>query len=193
MDLPEELANRPPRKGGQQPTSTLTLDAYLRLRGELDELKISGRATIAERLKAAREHGDIRENAEYDAAKNEQALMESRIRNLERMLRDPEIVEGPAESEVVAAGMLVTLRPLEEDEPEDETYLLAESAEERAVGRPDDHDHVAARQGAPGGQPRGPDRVRGAGRDLPLPGRRVRAPDLRRRSCEPGAAPAGRR
>ena len=104
MDLPEELANRPPRKGGQVPTSTLTLDAYLRLRGELDELTTSGRVAIAERLKSAREHGDIRENAEYDAAKNEQALMESRIRNLERMLRDPEIVEGPAESEVVASG-----------------------------------------------------------------------------------------
>ena len=134
MELPEELANRPARKGGQQPTSTLTLDAYLRLRAELDELKGAGRVTIAERLKAAREHGDIRENAEYDAAKNEQALMESRIRTLERMLRDPEIVEHPPESDVVGSGMLVTLRPVEEDEPQDETYLLAESAEERAPG-----------------------------------------------------------
>lgn len=134
MELPEELANRPARKSGQQPTSTLTLDAYVRLRGELDELKVSGRAHIAERLKAAREHGDIRENAEYDAAKNEQALMESRIRNIERMLRDPDIIEGPANSDVVASGMLVTLRPLEDDEPEDEVYLLAESAEERAAG-----------------------------------------------------------
>jgi len=134
MQLPEELANRPARKAGQQPTATLTLDAYQRLRGELEELATEGRRHIAERLKAAREHGDIRENAEYDAAKNEQALMESRIRNLERMLRDPDIVEGPAESEVVASGMLVTLRPLEDDEPEDETYLLAESAEERAPG-----------------------------------------------------------
>lgn len=134
MDLPEELANRPARKSGQQPTSTLTLDAYLRLRGELDELKSGGRGHIAERLKAAREHGDIRENAEYDAAKNEQALMESRIRNLERMLRDPDIIETPPASDVVTSGMLVTLRPLDEDDPEDETYLLAEHAEERAPG-----------------------------------------------------------
>jgi transcription elongation factor GreA len=134
MTLPEELANRPDRKPGQQPTATLTLDAYQRLRVELDELKTAGRAHIAERLKAAREHGDIRENAEYDAAKNEQALMESRIRTIERMLRDPEIVEHPPESDVVGSGMLVTLRPVEEDEPEDETYLLAESAEERAPG-----------------------------------------------------------
>jgi transcription elongation factor GreA len=134
MELPEELANRPPRKPGHEATATITLDAYLRLRAELDELKSEGRAHIADRLKAAREHGDIRENAEYDAAKNEQGLMESRIRNLERMLRDPDIVEAPSESGVVAAGMLVTLRPLGEDEPEDETYLLAESAEERAPG-----------------------------------------------------------
>ena len=134
MGLPEELANRPPRKPGHAPTATLTLDAYQRLKTELAGLTTEGRTHIAERLKAAREHGDIRENAEYDATKNEQALMESRIRNLERMLRDPEIVETPPESEVVAAGMLVTLRPLDDDEPEDEAYLLAESAEERAPG-----------------------------------------------------------
>lgn len=132
MELPEELATRPPRKLGQEPTATLTLDAYERLKAELDDLKSDGRTQIAERLKAAREHGDIRENAEYDAAKNEQALMESRIRNLERMLRDPQIVQAPPNSELVAAGMFVTLRPIEDDEPEDETYLLAESAEERA-------------------------------------------------------------
>jgi transcription elongation factor GreA len=134
MELPEELASRPPRKPGTEPSATLTLDAYLRLRTELDELTSTGRSHIAERLRAAREHGDIRENAEYDAAKNEQALMESRIRTLERMLRDPEIVEAPPPSEVVTPGMLVTLRPLDEDEPEEETYLLAESAEERANG-----------------------------------------------------------
>lgn len=133
-ELPEELRNRPPRTAGHSPTATLTLEAYLRLREELRSLETDGRDRISERLKAAREHGDIRENAEYDAAKNEQALMESRIRTLERMLRDPEIVEAPSASEVVAPGMLVTLRPLEEDQPEDETYLLAESAEERANG-----------------------------------------------------------
>jgi transcription elongation factor GreA len=134
MELPPELANRPPRPPGHQPTATLTLDAYLRLKAELEELKTSGRAHIAERLKAAREHGDIRENAEYDAAKNEQALMEARIRNLERMLRDPEIIEAPPPSDVIAPGMLVRVRPLDVDEPEDETYLLAEHAEERVPG-----------------------------------------------------------
>jgi transcription elongation factor GreA len=134
MDLPEELAGRPPRKPGVEPTATLTLDAYVRLKAELEELRTGGRAHIADRLKAAREHGDIRENAEYDAAKNEQGLMESRIRNLERMLRDPEIMEAPTVSEVATAGIVVTLHPLEDDDPEDERYLLAESAEERLPG-----------------------------------------------------------
>jgi transcription elongation factor GreA len=134
MELPEELASRPPRQRGQEPTASLTLDAYVRLRAELDQLKSEGRTHIAERLKIAREFGDLRENAEYDAAKNEQALMESRIRNLERMLRDPEIIEAPVDADAVGPGMLVTVRPLDEDEPEDETYLLADSAEERARG-----------------------------------------------------------
>jgi transcription elongation factor GreA len=132
-ELPEELRNRPPRPAGQAPTATLTLDAYLRLKGELDELTGVGREQISERIKVAREFGDIRENAEYDAAKNEQGLMESRIRKIQAMLRDPEIVEAPENAEAVGPGMLVTVRPLD-DEDDDETYLLAEHAEEKAPG-----------------------------------------------------------
>src|SRR5919205_1108560 len=89
MDLPEELRNRPARKPGQHPTAMLTLDAYERLKTELDELKSSGREHIADRLRVAREHGDIRENAEYDAAKNEQGLMEARIRQLASCFATP--------------------------------------------------------------------------------------------------------
>src|SRR5213592_1636394 len=133
-DLPEELRNRAPRPAGQQPSASLTLDAYLRLRAELDELTTTGRETIAERIKAAREHGDIRENAEYDAAKNEQGLMEARIRSISEMLRDPEIVEAPVRADEVGPGMLVTLTPLDDDDDEDETYLLAEHPEEKASG-----------------------------------------------------------
>ena len=50
------------------------------------------------------------------------------------MLRDPDIVEAPAHADAVCPGMIVTVRPLDDDEPEDETYLLAEHAEERAPG-----------------------------------------------------------
>src|SRR5207237_9915156 len=133
-ELPPELAARPERRPGQQATATLTIEAYTRLKAELDELKSDGREKIAERLLHARELGDISENAEYDAAKNEQGMMESRIRKLEQMLRDPDIVEAPAASDSVIAGMLVTLLPLDEDDPQKETYLLADSGEERAEG-----------------------------------------------------------
>jgi transcription elongation factor GreA len=122
------------RNRGDEPTAVLTRDAYERLRAELHGLKTSGRVQVADRLQHARELGDIRENAEYDAAKNDQALMEARIRDLERMLKDPDIVEQPAESDAAGPGVLVTVRPLDDDEEEDETYLLAVSKEERAEG-----------------------------------------------------------
>ena len=134
MELPPELAARPPRKPGQEPSAVLTIDAYNRLKSEVDDLKSTGRTRMAERLLHARELGDISENAEYDAAKDEQGLMEARIRKLEAMLRDPEIVEAPASSDSVIAGMVVTLLPLDEDDAEVETYLLADSGEERADG-----------------------------------------------------------
>jgi transcription elongation factor GreA len=131
-ELPEELKTRPERKAGQEPTASLTLEAYTRLKTELEELVTNGRERIAERLKVAREHGDIRENAEYDAAKDAQGLMESQIRRLQEALRDPEIVEAPTAADAIMPHMLVTVRSLDEDE--EETYLLAEHGEERAPG-----------------------------------------------------------
>jgi transcription elongation factor GreA len=124
---------RPERRAGQEPSARLTLDAYIRLHKELEALETTGRTHIAERLLVAREFGDISENAEYDSAKNEQGLMEARIRELQRKLNDPEIVEA-AGGDTAEPGMLVTVRPTDEDGAEDETYLLAHSAEERADG-----------------------------------------------------------
>jgi transcription elongation factor GreA len=120
------------RNPGDEPTSVLTRNAFERLRSELERLKTEERQRIAERLQRAREHGDIRENAEYDAAKNDQGLMEARIRQLEGLLKDPDIVEGPAAADQAGPGVLVTVRP-DEDE-EEETYLLAASKEERLEG-----------------------------------------------------------
>jgi transcription elongation factor GreA len=127
-EVPEELRNRQPRPTGQQPTANLTVEAYLRLKAEVEELELDGRQRVAERLLAARELGDLKENGEYEG------LMESKIRKIRAMLRDPEIVEAPLHADEVGPGMLVTIRPLDEDDPDDETYLLAEHAEERAKG-----------------------------------------------------------
>jgi transcription elongation factor GreA len=120
------------RNPGDQPTATLTRDAYERLRAELEALKTEGRQRVADRLQRAREHGDIRENAEFDAAKDNQGLMEARIRELEALLKDPDVVDAPTVADRAGPGVLVTVRVADDDD--EETYLLAASKEERLDG-----------------------------------------------------------
>lgn len=103
----------------------LSEQAHRRLRTELEELKTDGRQRMAKILEEARSHGDIRENAEYDAAKNEQARMEARIRQLEELLRDVRVGEPPR-TDTVAPGVLVTI----EVDGDEETYLVG-SREDR--------------------------------------------------------------
>jgi transcription elongation factor GreA len=123
------------RNPGDEPTARLTKGAHDRLRSELDRLKTEGREEMATRLLRAREHGDIRENAEYDAAKDAQGLMEARIRELEHLLKDPDIVEGSIAAGQAIPGVLVTVQLDGPDEgDEEETYLLAASKEERIDG-----------------------------------------------------------
>jgi transcription elongation factor GreA len=112
----------------------MTAGGYAALEDELKKRQSVERPRIIEHIAEARSHGDLSENAEYHAAKEEQGLMESRIRKIKEMLRDPEIVEAPAKGDAAGPGMLVTVRPLDEADPDDETYLLAEHAEERAPG-----------------------------------------------------------
>jgi len=91
------------------PDVHLSADARRRLEEELAERSNPRRKEISAWIERAREHGDIRENADYDAAKNEQGLNEARIRQLEEMLRHAQIVEGPA-GDVVAPGTVVEIR-----------------------------------------------------------------------------------
>ena len=105
--------------------SHLSPDAHDRLQAELEHRSGPHRLEISERIERAREMGDIKENADYDAAKNEQGLNEARIRQLEQMLRDVVIVEG-SDAETVSPGTIVTIL-IEGDE---EKYLIG-SIEER--------------------------------------------------------------
>ena len=72
----------------------LTPEGYERLKQEIEELSTVKRREVAERIKEAREFGDIAENAEYDDAKNEQALLEQRIAQLEERLRRATVIDG---------------------------------------------------------------------------------------------------
>ena len=111
-------------------TTKLSPPTYERLKAELDDLKTRGRVEIARSIEAARALGDLSENGDYHAAKDAQGKMEARIRQLEAMLRDAEVVEaGPAEE--VAAGVTVHLRYAGDDEVE--RYLVG-SIEERHSG-----------------------------------------------------------
>lgn len=86
----------------------LTQATYDRLKAELDELSTSGREHIAERIQEAREDGDLKENAGYHAAKDEQGKIEARIRELEQMLKNAQVGEAPEASGVVVEGTVVS-------------------------------------------------------------------------------------
>jgi transcription elongation factor GreA len=102
--------------------------AHQRLREELDWRSGERRREISTWIERAREHGDIRENADYDAAKNEQGHNEARIRQLDAILKEAEIVEGGTTSDVAGPGTIVEVRWLGDD---DTTNYLIGSIEER--------------------------------------------------------------
>jgi transcription elongation factor GreA len=105
----------------------LSAEARQRLEDELDWRSGHRRKEISAWLERAREHGDIRENADYDAAKNDQGHNEARIRQLQDMLRRAVVVEGTA-GDVVEPGTVVEVR-MEGDD--DTTSYLVGSIEER--------------------------------------------------------------
>ncbi len=108
--------------------SHLSPQALGRLRGELEQRAGPDRRQLSERIERAREHGDIRENADYDAAKNDQGLNEARIRHIEQILAHAVVVESGAGAGVVAAGTVVEI--MIEGDDEASVYLVG-SIEER--------------------------------------------------------------
>jgi transcription elongation factor GreA len=91
--------------------SIVTAEGYEKLKSEIEDLAGRGRREIAERIKEARDFGDISENAEYDAAKNDQAMLEGRIAQLEERVRNAVIVdEAHLDTETVSVGTTVHLK-----------------------------------------------------------------------------------
>lgn len=108
--------------------SHLSRPAHDRLQEELKHRSGPLRLEISERIERARELGDLKENADYDAAKNEQGHNEARVRQLEAMLRDVVIVES-SDADEVGPGTIATLLFTGDDEPQE--YLIG-SIEERS-------------------------------------------------------------
>ena len=92
----------------------LTREGYEKLTAEIEYLQTEKRREIAERIRTAREFGDIAENAEYDDAKNEQAMLEHRIATLEERLVEAHVVaDDEISTDVVSIGSTVRLKDVE--------------------------------------------------------------------------------
>ena len=102
----------------------LTYAGLKQYEDELQNLKVFRRKEVAQKIKEAREQGDLSENAEYDAAKDEQRDIELRIEELEKLLKNAEVVvEDEVELDKISVGCKVRLLDIEEDE-ELEYYLV---------------------------------------------------------------------
>jgi transcription elongation factor GreA len=106
----------------------LTSEGYEKLKQEIEYLSNDKRREVADRIRVAREFGDIAENSEYDDAKNEQALLEHRIAQLEERLRNARVIsKKEISSDVVSIGSRVRLRDV--DARETIEYHIVGSAE----------------------------------------------------------------
>jgi transcription elongation factor GreA len=106
----------------------LTPEGYKKLTQEIEYLSTEKRREVADRIRTAREFGDIAENAEYDDAKNEQALLEHRIATLEERMRNARVIEKKdIAKDVVSVGSKVRLRDLEAKQTVE--YRIVGSAE----------------------------------------------------------------
>lgn len=106
----------------------MTQEGKEKLENELHYLKTERRKEVVERIKIARDFGDLSENSEYDSAKEEQAFVETRIAQVEKMIRNAAIIENDEENnDVVTLGRSVTFKELPDGDVE--TYTIVGSAE----------------------------------------------------------------
>ena len=97
----------------------LTYEGLKKLEDELQDLKVVKRKQIAQKIKEAREQGDLSENAEYDAAKDEQRDIEARIEQIEKILKNAEVVvEDEVDLDKINVGCKVKVLDVEFDEEE---------------------------------------------------------------------------
>lgn len=116
----------------EQKKTLLTVEGLKALQDELNELKVSRRAEIAQKIKEAREQGDLSENAEYDAAKEEQREIELRIEEIERILKHAEVYDDSEDSaDTISIGTTVTI--IDKEFNEEMEYKIVGSNEVDAL------------------------------------------------------------
>ena len=116
----------------EEKKNILTYEGLKRYEDELHELKVVRRKEVAQKIKEAREQGDLSENAEYDAAKDEQRDIEARIEELEKILKNVEVVaEEDVTSDAINIGCTVVIKDLEEGDTEE--YSIVGSTEANSL------------------------------------------------------------
>ncbi|HVX21833.1 MAG TPA: transcription elongation factor GreA [Acidimicrobiales bacterium] len=119
-----------PHANAAQP-ARLTQATHDRLQAELEDLTTRGRVEIAQAIEAARALGDLSENGDYHAAKDTQGKMESRIRQLQALLKHAQIVEGGGDgSGTVDHGVVVTIRYEGDDEDDTQAFFVGSIEEQ---------------------------------------------------------------
>ena len=110
----------------------MTYEGLKKLKDELEELKVVKRKEVSQKIKEAREQGDLSENAEYDAAKDEQRDIEARIEQIEKILKNAEVVvEEEVDLEKISIGCKV--RILDEEFDEELEYKIVGSTEANSL------------------------------------------------------------
>lgn len=109
-------------------TYPMTAEGRDKLKAELEDLKVNQRPKVVERIKIARSYGDLSENSEYESAKDEQSMLESRITTIEHMLQYAQIIDSNnSDKDEVTVGKKVTFQELPDEDPE--TYQIVGAAE----------------------------------------------------------------
>ena len=124
----------------------ITREGLQKMKEELEYKETTEKMRIAEQLKVAISYGDLSENAEYDAAKNDQAALEQRINELKAMIENAVIVdESKINTDTVSFGNRVTIIDLGDEDGEEETYTIVGTSEsDPANGRLSNESPVGA-------------------------------------------------
>lgn len=117
-------------KVAQEKMYPMTEEGKEKLEAELEDLKINQRPKVIDRIKIARSYGDLSENSEYESAKDEQSMLETRISTVERMLQYAQIIDnGGTDKDEITVGKKVVFKELPDEEPEEYTIVGAAEAD----------------------------------------------------------------
>ena len=118
----------------EEKKNILTYEGLKKYEDELHELKVVRRKEVAQKIKEAREQGDLSENAEYDAAKDEQRDIEARIEELEKILKNVEVIaDEDVTADTINIGCTVVIKDLEDDSTEEYRYSIVGSTEANSL------------------------------------------------------------